>query len=103
MIEKYGRKGTEFDGVFFTEGPISGGVKLRELMVESRKQNTNLEELKKQLAAQVKRLGGNALENFNYVQQGTVFSFSSTRWRATGTAVKVSETSATSFPPPLGD
>lgn len=91
MIQKYGRKGTEFDGVFFTEGPIVGGTKLGDLKVESRRQNTNLDELKQQLAAQVRRLGGNALENFNYVQQGTVFSFSSTRWRATGTAVRASE------------
>jgi len=101
LIERFGRKGTEYDGVFFTEGPIPVGVKLGELKVESRKQNTNLEELKKQLASQVKRLGGNALENFNYVQQGTVLSFSSTRWRATGTAVKASESGTTSLPPPL--
>ncbi len=91
MIQKYGRKGTEFDGIFFTEGPIVGGTKLGDLKAESRKQNTNLDELKQQLAAQVRSLGGNALENFNYVQQGTVFSFSSTRWRATGTAVRASE------------
>jgi hypothetical protein len=100
LIERYGRKGTEFDGVFFTEGPISSGVKLGELKADSRKQNTNLDELKKQLASEVKRLGGNALENFNYVQQGTVFSFSSVRWRATGTAVRASETGSTSLPPP---
>jgi hypothetical protein len=91
LIQKYGRKGTEFDGIFFTEGPIVGGTKLGDLKAESRKQNTNLDELKQQLAAQVRSLGGNALENFNYVQQGTVFSFSSTRWRATGTAVRASE------------
>ena len=100
MIERYGRKGTECDGVFFTEGYIPVGVKLGELKAESRKQNTNLEELKKQLASEVKRLGGNALENFNYVQQGTVMSFSSTRWRATGTAVKASEGSTSPLPPP---
>lgn len=101
MIEKYGRKGTEYDGVFFTEGPISNGVKLGELKVDSRKQNTKLDELKRQLASEVKKLGGNALENFNYVQQGTVFSFSSTRWRATGTAVKVSESDSSALPPPV--
>lgn len=100
MIQRYGRKGTEFDGVFFTEGPIVGGVKLGELKVESRKQNTNLDELKQQLASQVKRLGGNALEHFNYVQQGTVFSFSSTRWRATGTAVRATEDAYPQMPPP---
>ena len=101
MIQRYGRKGTEFDGVFFTEGPIVGGAKLGDLKVESRKQNTNLDELKHQLASQVKSLGGNALENFNYVQQGTVFSFSSTRWRATGTAVRAIDGGSTQMPPPL--
>ena len=100
MIQRFGRKGTEFDGVFFTEGPIVGGVKLGELKVESRKQNTNLDELKQQLASQVKSLGGNALENFNYVQQGTVMSFSSTRWRATGTAVRATDDAPAQMPPP---
>lgn len=100
MIHRFGRKGTEFGGVFFTEGPIVGGTKLGELMAESRKQNTNLDELKQQLASQVKNLGGNALENFNYVQQGTVFSFSSTRWRATGTAVRAIDDATSQMPPP---
>lgn len=100
MIQRFGRKGTEFDGVFFTEGPIVGGTKLGELKAESRKQNTNLDELKQQLASQVKRLGGNALENFNYVQQGTVMSFSSTRWRATGTAVRATDDVPSQMPPP---
>ena len=50
MIQRYGRKGTEFEGIFFTEGPIVGGAKLGDLKVESRKQNTNLDELKQQLA-----------------------------------------------------
>ena len=100
MIERFGRKGTEHEGVFFTEGRISDGVKLGELKVESRKQNTNLTQLKTQMASRVKQLGGNALENFNYVQQGTVFSFSDTRWRATGTAVKAAESGSTELPPP---
>ena len=40
------------------------------------------------LAAKVKAAGGNALDNFKYVQKGTVWSFSSTQWKATGRAVK---------------
>jgi hypothetical protein len=100
LIQRFGRKGTEYEGVFFTEGPIVGGTKLGDLKVESRRQNTNLDELKQQLAFQVKNLGGNALENFNYVQQGTVFSFSSTRWRATGTAVRATEDVSSHMPPP---
>ena len=101
MIERFGRKGTEKDGIFFTEGPIESGVKLGELTVESRRQNVNLDQLKSELAKKVKSLGGNALENFNYVQQGTIFSFSSTRWRASGVAVRASDNSNGEFPPPV--
>lgn len=90
MQERFGRKGTEFDGIFFTEGVIEGGTRLGMVTAESRKQNTNLNDLKRELAAQVSRLGGNAVDEFNYVQQGTVFSFSSTRWRASGYAVRAS-------------
>ena len=99
MIEKFGRKGTECDGVFFTEGRIEGGVIVGNLVVESRRQNTSLDTLKQELAAKVRALGGNALDNFNYVQQGTVFSFSSTRWRASGNAVRVGAIGS-EFPPP---
>lgn len=99
MIERFGRKGTECDGIFFTEGPISGGTRLGSLMVESRKQNTSLDELKRELAAKVRNLGGNALDEFNYVQQGTVFSFSSTRWRASGNAVRIVDDSSVFAPP----
>lgn len=94
MFERYGRKGTDHDGIFFTEGIISSGSRIRDLQVESRKQNVNLDQLKTELAKQVKQLGGNALDNFNYVQQGTVFSFSSTRWRVSGTAVRATEETA---------
>jgi len=94
VLERYGRKGTDHDGIFFTEGVISSGSRIRDLQVESRKQNVNLDQLKTELAKQVKQLGGNALDNFNYVQQGTVFSFSSTRWRVSGTAVRATEETA---------
>lgn len=98
LIEKFGRKGTEFDGIFFTEGPISGAIRLGAVSVDSNKQNTNLEELKRKLAIKVRNLGGNALDEFKYVQQGTVWSFSSTRWRASGNAV--SATDSTQLPAP---
>lgn len=100
MIQRFGRKGTEKDGIFFTEGPIENGVKLGEVRAESRRQNVNLDELKSELARKVKGLGGNALENFNYVQQGTVFSFSSTRWKASGVAVRATDDTQPEFPPP---
>ena len=93
-MKRFGREGTECDGVFFTEGVIEGATALAEIKLDSGRQNIALDELKRKVAAQVKAKGGNALQNFNYVQQGTVFSFSSTRWRVTGTAVVARESNA---------
>jgi hypothetical protein len=93
-VKRFGREGTECDGVFFTEGVIEGATALAEIKLDSGRQNIALDELKRKVAAQVKAKGGNALQNFNYVQQGTVLSFSSTRWRVTGTAVVARESNA---------
>ena len=48
----------------------------------------NLDEFKSTISKKVKSAGGNAVDNFNYVQKGTVFSFSSTRWKVTGRIIK---------------
>lgn len=91
MIEKFGRKGTEVDGIFFTEGEIERASFLGQAKASSDRQNTSLDKLKSDLAAEVKAKGGNALDNFKYVQKATVFSFSSVRWEATGRIVRISE------------
>jgi hypothetical protein len=88
MIEKFGRKGTDVNGIFFTEGPIEVGEVLGLAEAISNKQNASLDELKEKLAIQVVNKGGNALDTFKYVQKGTVFSFSSTSWKATGRIIK---------------
>jgi len=88
MLERFGRKGTEHDGIFFTEGVIENGSNLGNVETISNRQNVPLDELKTALAAKVKALGGNALDEFKYVQKGTVFSFSSTQWKASGRAIK---------------
>ena len=88
MLERYGRKGTEHDGIFFTEGVIEGGSTMGNVEAISNRQNVPLDDLKTALAAKVKAVGGNALDNFKYVQKGTVWSFSSTQWKATGRAMK---------------
>lgn len=88
MIEKYGRKGTEHDGIFFTEGVIEVGSNLGIVEAVSNRQNLSLDELKSDLAKKVSAKGGNSLDSFKYVQKGTVFSFSSTQWRASGRAMK---------------
>jgi hypothetical protein len=88
VLERYGRKGTEHDGIFFTEGVIEGSSVVGDVEAISNRQNVPLDELKTALAAKVKAAGGNALDNFKYVQKGTIWSFSSTQWKATGRAVK---------------
>jgi hypothetical protein len=91
LIEKYGRKGTELNGIFFTEGEIANGTVLGQAKASSDRQNITLDKLKSDLAAEVKAKGGNALDNFKYVQKATVFSFSSVRWETTGRIIKISE------------
>ena len=91
MIDKYGRKGTEVDGIFFTEGKISGANILGQAKASSDRQNITLDKLKSDLAAEVKAKGGNALDNFKYVQKATVFSFSSVRWETSGRIVRITE------------
>lgn len=91
MLEKYGRKGTEVEGIFFTEGQIDSARFIGDAKASSDQQNISLEKLKAVLAADVKAKGGNALDNFKYVQKASTFSFSSTRWVATGRIVQVSE------------
>jgi hypothetical protein len=64
MLEKYGRKGTDVEGIFFTEGEIAGAQVIGDAKVSSDRQNISLEKLKADLAAEVKAKGGNALDNF---------------------------------------
>jgi hypothetical protein len=89
MLEKYGRKGSEVKGVFFTEGQIDGGQQIGEATTSSDRQNIALDILKEKMADQVLAKGGNALDNFKYVQKGSAFSFSSTRWVLTGRIIKI--------------
>jgi hypothetical protein len=91
MLEKYGRKGTEVDGIFFTEGEIAGAKVMGDAKVSSDRQNITLDALKKDLAAEVRAKGGNALDNFKYVQKASAFSFSSVRWVTTGRVVQASD------------
>lgn len=91
MLEKYGRKGTDVEEIFFTEGEIAGAHVIGNAKVSSDRQNISLKKLKADLAAEVKAKGGNALDNFKYVQKASAFSFSSTRWVATGRIVQASE------------
>ena len=91
MIEKFGRKGTELRGVFFTEGQIASGKFVGDGMVSSDRQNISIELLKEKMADQALAKGANAVDNWKYVQKGSVWSFSSTRWVMTGRFLQAEE------------
>lgn len=84
-----GAMGRPHKGVFFTEGTPEGAEYFGHCSTTSDVQNTNIETLKDRLAEQVIKQGGNVLANFKYSQRATVWSFSSVRWEASGTAAKV--------------
>jgi ribosomal protein S27AE len=84
-----GAMGLPHKGVFFTEKIPENAEMLSECSTSSDVQNTNIETLKDRLAEQVLSAGGNVLANFKYSQRGTIWSFSSVRWEASGTAAKV--------------
>ena len=91
MVEKYGRKGTELKGIFFTEGQISSAKVVGDGSVSSDRQNISIEILKEKLAEQAIAKGANAVDNWKYVQKGSVWSFSSTRWVMTGRFMQAEE------------
>lgn len=91
MIEKFGRKGTELKGIFFTEGEIASAKVVGDGLASSDRQNISIEMLKEKMADQAIANGANAVDNWKYVQKGSVWSFSSTRWVMTGRLVKVEE------------
>lgn len=59
---------TEVEGIFFTEEQLEIDV-IADLRVVARTQNTNLLQLKKEAALEVKRLGGNGVMNYKYSQK----------------------------------
>ncbi len=91
MIERYGRKGTELKGIFFTEGQIASAKVIGEGSATSDRQNISIEILKERIAEQALAQGANAVDNFKYVQKGSVWSFSSTRWVMTGRLLQAEE------------
>ena len=59
---------TEVDGVVFCESHLDG-VSLGEIREFGSAQNTTLSEIKRVMALQVLKRGGNAVVNFKYVQK----------------------------------
>ncbi|MGA9772258.1 MAG: hypothetical protein WBV94_24715 [Blastocatellia bacterium] len=98
MEDRYGVKGVEFDGVFFTEQEIGGAERIRHLHVEISLQNANLDRVKKSLARQAKAVNANVVMNFRYGQKAhswleQLFSFKwdTESWHGEGDAVRFSQ------------
>lgn len=85
-------RGTEVDGVFFTEAEPIGARILTRVKVEISRQNADLREVKAELAKKVKAVGGNALVGFRYGQkahpwwQMFALKWDSESWYGEGTA-----------------
>lgn len=92
-LERYGVRGSESDGVFFTEAPtIEGARPLGEIDVKVGGQNKDIRDVKRALAKQVIAKGGNALVSLAYGQKGNPWwqSFGivdSEHWYGSGVAV----------------
>lgn len=59
---------TESEGVFFTEDHLDMKI-IGPLEVKAKTQNTNLSEVKREAAAEAKRMGGNGVINYRYSQR----------------------------------
>jgi hypothetical protein len=94
QIQRDGMYGTEVDGIFFTESfPSPDCPQLREIKVERSRQNSNLPEIKKMMAAQAKAAGANAIVGFKYGQRAHkwyqlhIFKWDTESWYGEGIAV----------------
>lgn len=97
MLEtRYGVRGTVCDGVFFTESEIPGSSTVRRVEVEISRQNANLMEVKKRMAAEAKHSGSYAITSFKYGQRSHPWwqlawlKWDTESWFGTGDAVRVS-------------
>ena len=92
---KYGVKGNEYEGIYFSEYEIPNTVFIEHIRVEISRQNSNLLEIKKKMVEKVKEKGGSAIGKFQYGQRKhrpleLVFSFKwdTESWYGEGDIVK---------------
>lgn len=92
-------RSTEVDGVVFSEEPHEF-PSLGSILIKAPTQNTPLSELKRQAAAEAKRLGGNAVVAYTYGQKADAtlkdvfgFRWDSERITVTGVVVKLDDES----------
>jgi hypothetical protein len=80
-----GMAGVYFDGIFFSEAlAAESQIEPTMLRVRLRRQNANLNEVKRELAAQVRTAGGNALVGFTYGQKSRLIGWDKLSWEGTG-------------------
>ncbi len=99
MEEFGGARGNWHEGVFFTEGVINVSAKQRgPVHVEISRQNSNLSEVKTELARRAKLLGANVIQRFEYGQKAhqwweLVFTFKwdTESWHGCGEAAATTE------------
>lgn len=69
MENHSGVRGVLHRGIFFTEDRIPGAKPIKHLQVEISRQNSNLNEVKDQLAREAAAIGATAIMNFQYGQK----------------------------------
>lgn len=97
MERRFGVTGSVSDGIFFAEGPIPKSTFRKHLQVEISRQNSNLGEVKRQLASDAKTAGANAIANFTYGQKAhswlglLTLKWDTESWHGEGDAVVATE------------
>ncbi len=91
-----GLAGVEFNDVLFIEAAIPTATSIKKLTVFIRKQNSSLDDIKRELSNQAKALGSNTVMNFRYGQRLATlwealsrFEWDIELWYGEGDAVKL--------------
>lgn len=94
MESRFGVNGTILENIFFTEDIITSAKIVKHLHVEISLQNSNLAEVKKQLASEAKAIGATAIMNFKYGQKKhktwelvLTFKWDTESWHGEGDAI----------------
>ncbi|MBA3744930.1 hypothetical protein [Sporichthya sp.] len=69
MEERFGVKGSTVGGIFFVEQLIPGARRIDRVEVEIKKQNANLDEVKREMAEKATKKGATAIQAFRYGQR----------------------------------
>ena len=96
MEELAGLRGNTFEGVFFTEEPAPPTAQpLGQVKIEISRQNSNLLEVKSQLARQARAKGANVIAGFTYGQRAhrglrlLALKWDTESWHGEGLAIRM--------------